>query len=205
MSSGTTACPDCGVANAADHNYCKHCGVPLKVTAVEHEMAGSPAERMRDRYRALCDAYPDNAAAHFNLGRALARQGKGAEAAPHFDRAIQLRPKEPEFTAGFAWFLATDADPRARDGARAVALATQACKQTRDQDARMLGTLAAAYAEVGRFAEAVETSRKAIRVAHASEQEALIPSMEERLNLYERHQPVRESAARDDEPPKPSG
>ena len=58
MSSGTTACPDCGAANAADHNYCKHCGVPLKVASVDHELAGSPAERMRDRYD-LFGSIPD--------------------------------------------------------------------------------------------------------------------------------------------------
>jgi tetratricopeptide (TPR) repeat protein len=89
MSSGTTACPDCGVANAADHNYCKHCGVPLKVTSVDHELAGSPAERMRDRYRALCDAYPDNAAAHFNLGSAYYHLGQVGNAVRAFQRARQ--------------------------------------------------------------------------------------------------------------------
>ena len=34
-------CPECGVENAADHNYCKHCGMPLREVALER---GVPAK-----------------------------------------------------------------------------------------------------------------------------------------------------------------
>jgi protein O-mannosyl-transferase len=137
----------------------------------------------------------DFAKAHFNLGRVLAREGKAAEAAKHFARAIQLRPEDGEFTGGYAWFLATGTDPRERDGPRAVVLAEKACKLTHERDARIVSTLAAAYAEAGRFTDAVDAARRAIRVAHASEQEPLIPDIEQRLQLYESGRPFHESAA----------
>src|SRR5262249_14262730 len=63
---GVTACPECGVGNAADHNYCKHCGLALRVGPSDRELTVSPAEGMRNRYLALVEAYPDNATAHFN-------------------------------------------------------------------------------------------------------------------------------------------
>ena len=148
---------------------------------------------------------PDFAPAQLNLGRVLAHEGRAADAAKHFAKAVQLRPNVAEFAAGYAWFLATSPDPRERDGARAVALAEKACKQTAERDAGVLGTLAAAYAEAGRFADAVETGRRAIRVAHASEQEPLIPNLEQRLRLYENGQPFHESAAVDGKPSEPSG
>ena len=148
---------------------------------------------------------PDFAPAQLNLGRVLAHEGRAADAAKHFAKAVQLRPNVAEFAAGYAWFLATSPDPRERDGARAVALAEKACKQTAERDAGVLGTLAAAYDEAGRFADAVETGRRAIRVAHASEQEPLIPNLEQRLRLYENGQPFHESAAVDGKPSEPSG
>ncbi|MEZ4221834.1 MAG: hypothetical protein R3B13_12955 [Polyangiaceae bacterium] len=53
-----------------------------------------------------------------------------------------------------AWVLATFDDSRLRDGARAVELALEALRRA-PRSAPMMGTLAAAYAEVGSFTEAV--------------------------------------------------
>ena len=54
----------------------------------------------------------------------------------------------------------THLDPKFRDGNEAVILARRAVGLT-PSDPNNLGTLAAAYAEAGRFADAVETARKA--------------------------------------------
>jgi len=42
-------CPGCSVENAADHNYCKHCGTPLRAVDLEREVGTGFAERTRDR------------------------------------------------------------------------------------------------------------------------------------------------------------
>jgi tetratricopeptide (TPR) repeat protein len=94
-SSAMTACPDCGVPNAADHNYCKHCGVALKVASSDRELAATPAERNLERYRALVDAYPDNATAHFNLGSSYYHLGQVGNAIRAFQRAVQLDDAMP--------------------------------------------------------------------------------------------------------------
>ena len=59
-----------------------------------------------------------------------------------------------------AWILAASADPQVRNGPEAVLLAERACKLTDYKKPLLVGTLAAAYAEAGRFPEAVATARK---------------------------------------------
>src|SRR5262249_45886032 len=95
MTSTAMACPDCGVTNAADHNYCKHCGRPLKVVPVDQDLASGPAERARDHFRSLVEAYPDNATAHFNLGVAYYHLGQVGNAVRAFERAVQLDDTMP--------------------------------------------------------------------------------------------------------------
>ena len=68
-------------------------------------------------------------------------------------------------------------------------LAEQACELTQYEDPDKLDTLAAAYAEVGRFADAVATARRALRAADPKSQ--LAGEVRERLALYEAQQPFR--------------
>ena len=56
----------------------------------------------------------------------------------------------------------------------------------------VLGTLAAAYAEVGRFPEAVQTARKALELATQQNKQALARSIQAKLPLYEAGTPFRE-------------
>jgi hypothetical protein len=55
-----------------------------------------------------------------------------------------------------------------------------------------LDTLAATYAEVGRFAEAGSTARQAKAAATAQGQLELARQIEKRLALYEANQPYRD-------------
>lgn len=87
-----------------------------------------------------------------------------------------------------AWLLATSNDPKVRDGAAAVRFATRAAQATEYQDSRILGTLAAAYAEAGEFQRAVETETKAIA---ASERDSERGELTARLKLYQAKQPYR--------------
>ncbi|HVJ26948.1 MAG TPA: hypothetical protein VM493_05370 [Vicinamibacterales bacterium] len=59
-------------------------------------------------------------------------------------------------------------------------------------DWRMLDTLAAAYAESGRFVDAIATIERAIAVARSSEPPA-VDVLASRLPLYRSGQPLRES------------
>jgi len=81
-----------------------------------------------------------------------------------------------------------------RDGTRAVAEATTACRLSRWMDFYHFDTLAAAYAEAGRFEEAIRWQEAAIaRMDHLSTFPAETANdIRARLRLYEHHQPFHE-------------
>jgi hypothetical protein len=71
-----------------------------------------------------------------------------------------------------------------RNGGRAVELARQANGLTGGEIPVVLHTLAAAYAEAGRYSEAVETAQHALRLAQAQSNTALAAALESELKLY---------------------
>src|SRR5215470_16626082 len=89
------ACPECRVENAADHNYCKHCGAPLKALAIEHDLGRGTAERTRDRCLTLLKVDPDAAAVHYNLALAYYHLGSTGNAIRAFERAIECEDTYP--------------------------------------------------------------------------------------------------------------
>jgi tetratricopeptide (TPR) repeat protein len=126
---------------------------------------------------------PD-ATSHRHLGLALFLAGRSAEAVNHYETAIKLNPDSPRALSDFAWLLATTPDTSQRNGARAVALAEQACRLTNYKQPLLIGTLAAAYAETGRFAKAKQTAEKAIALAAAENNPELVKRNQEFLELY---------------------
>ena len=75
------------------------------------------------------------------------------------------------------------------NGALAVRLAQDACRQTQFGYPVFIGTLAAAYAEDGRFDDAISTARRACLLASRQGDSALFQKNEELLALYLKHQP----------------
>ena len=57
---------------------------------------------------------------------------------------------------------------------------------------RLLDTLAAAYAEAGRFEDAVTVSEQALSAARETRQEAGVREIESRLEFYRRGRPYRD-------------
>lgn len=84
--------------------------------------------------------------------------------------------------------LATCSDEKVRDGKRAVDLATKACELEKWKEPNCLDTLAAAYAEAGKFEDAVKWQDKAIDLCTDS---TLIGEFGERLKLYKDKKPYR--------------
>jgi Flp pilus assembly protein TadD len=130
--------------------------------------------------------------AHGQLGASLADQGKLEDAARHYREALRLQPDLPEVLNNLAWLLATANDARLRNGAEAVKVARRACELTHYQQAFMVGTLAAAYAEDGQFEEARGAAQKAITLAEAAGQTELATRNRELLRLYEAGKPCRQ-------------
>jgi Flp pilus assembly protein TadD len=90
-----------------------------------------------------------------------------------------------------AWILATSPLDAVRNGARAVDFARQANQIARGQDPNVLSTLAAAYAEAGRFTDAITAAQEALRLATARNDTALINDLRLQLGCYQRGSPFR--------------
>ena len=74
-----------------------------------------------------------------------------------------------------------------RNGAEAVELAQWAVELSHGHEPIPLNTLAAAYAQAGRFAEATETARKALDLATRQKDQAFADSIKSKIALYEAH------------------
>lgn len=136
---------------------------------------------------------PGVAKFHSDLAHALWKADRREEARASYQAALRADPNWPRVAAGQAWRWATDADPRARNGAAAVDLAQQVCEATDDPAPALLDILAAAYAEAGRFDEAQATARQALSRAGGTAPEQA-RRIEARLHGYEQRQPFHAAA-----------
>jgi Flp pilus assembly protein TadD len=144
-----------------------------------------------DQFLAALKVEPENALAHLNLANALNQQGRTAEAIGHYRVALELDAAWPEALNRLACVLATHQDARFRDGARAVRLAEKANELTDHSQPALLNTLAAAYAEAGRFDQAVATEQRALQITLASAHRGLSPQIRNCLLLYQSGRPYR--------------
>jgi tetratricopeptide (TPR) repeat protein len=131
---------------------------------------------------------PDDWRAFRGRADAYLNLGKQAPAVADYEKAIKLEPKEQGVLNNLAWLLATSPDAKLRDGKRAVQLATQACERSHYKLAYILSTLAAAYAETGDFAKAIQWSSKAVEIGDQDHDD----SLKKELQSYKAGKPWRE-------------
>jgi tetratricopeptide (TPR) repeat protein len=145
-------------------------------------------------YDAAADmgANPDDYIVHLNLADALTHLGREPEAVSHLNEALRIKPDSTEAMNNLAWLLATSPDTNVRDGKRAVALAERACTLTDFKQTIFVGTLAAAYAEAGRFDDAMAMAEKACALATVAGETDWLKKNQELLNLYQNHQTYRD-------------
>ena len=116
------------------------------------------------------------------------------EAINHYHRVLELDANSAPALNNLAWWLATASDPGLRNGKEAVLLAERACQLTQNKEAPLVDTLAAAYAEAGRFDEAVATAQKARVLALAQGQKEIAAKNEQLLELYKSGRAYHQSA-----------
>jgi protein O-mannosyl-transferase len=134
---------------------------------------------------------PNDADAHTSLGNAFLRQGSFKEAIAQYEMAVALAPEDPHSRNNIAWTLATSSDNSIRDGAKAVGFAQQAVALSGGREPQFLRTLGAAYAETGRFTEAIVAARQAAATANMQGKRRLATSLEKDLLLYRANLPLR--------------
>ena len=130
---------------------------------------------------------PDYAEAHNDLGFVLASQGKLSEAIQHYEHALELKPDYVEALNNLAYLLATSPDVSLRNAVRSIALSQHANQLTGGRNPVVLGTLAAAYGEGGRYHDAVDVVTRAIEQAAAAGNSSLVNTLESNLQLYKAH------------------
>jgi protein O-mannosyl-transferase len=146
--------------------------------------------------RNALEAKPTYTEAHYNLGNALLQKGEVDEAIVQFQEVLANQPASVEARralAGIAWRMATASNPSQRNGTKAIGLATQADQLEGDRNPMTTAILAAAYAEGGRFDQAVTAARRALELATAQKNAAMVAAIEAQLRCYESGNPFRDT------------
>jgi len=112
-------------------------------------------------------------------GICYGKKSRYEEAIADFTKALEKKPHYLTYN-GLAWIFATSKNKKYRNGTRALELAQKAVQISRK--ANSLDTLAAAYAEAGRFKEALETQEEALDLLR---KQGSVPK--EDLARYDRH------------------
>lgn len=142
--------------------------------------------------------------AHYDLGNILLATGHPSEAIAHYERVIQLEPGFAKAYNNLAWILATCPAASVRNGDRAVEFARLANQLSSSSVPGIIGTLAAAYAEAGRFTEAAASAQQALRLAVAANDQATADDLRRQLSLYQKGLPFRDptQAGQSGKPPR---
>jgi tetratricopeptide (TPR) repeat protein len=149
-------------------------------------------------YRQAIKASPRSADDYVNLGLAYFQKGQSKEAVDAWEQALALKPDQASVQNNLAWLLATVPEAGLRNGAKAVGLAEQARQLSGGANPVVLQTLAAAYAETGRYGEAAATARRALELAEAQKDGDLAGRLQDQIKLYMAGKPLREA-------PRPAG
>jgi tetratricopeptide (TPR) repeat protein len=156
--------------------------------------SGAPAEGVALLERALA-LEPDVAGGRFAHAVALERAGRLGEAEAEYRRALDDEPGARASRLHLARLLSVAPDASLRDGAQAVALCDEACRESPCDSAQELDTCAMAAMEAGRVDDAVAKARAALDVARARGDSALAVKIEARLAGYLRGEPARMRAS----------
>ncbi len=134
---------------------------------------------------------PKLSRAYLDKGRTYRRMRDYSHAEACLLEALNCDPNEPYAYNGLAWLWATCPVQGFRHGPKAVEYATKANNLTSSKDPYVLDTLAAAYAEVGQYDEAVQWLKKALQNPELLEPDDLEKD-KKALTLYQAHKPFRD-------------
>ena len=139
---------------------------------------------------------PNDPRPYYLMGKALrgSCRRQSAKAITEFETALRNDPNDFQSLTFLARVLASDENPQVRDGARAVAFAEKANALTEGKQPFVLGSLAMAYAEAGRFDEARRSVGEALRLAATNTE--TFSNLQTQLSLYQTNRPYRETFAR---------
>jgi tetratricopeptide (TPR) repeat protein len=153
---------------------------------------GQTGEAIAGFSRAL-ELSPGFARAYAGLGGAYMQAGRAADAVGAYESATGAQPGNAVLLANLSWILATCPDGSVRNGSRAVELAEQAARLTGGRSPDVLKALAAAYAEAGRFADAIAAARQALELPAAQARPGFLSEVRAELGGFEAGTAVRDA------------
>ena len=151
-------------------------------------LAGRLADAAAE-FERVVEADPASDQAWMGRGVALIQLGRHREARDWLDRAQLVHPGHTLLTNLLVRVLAAAPDARARDGERALALANERLRG--DTSIETYESLAMAYAEAGRYDEAVTWQQRAIGAAQQAGQAPRVRSLAANLDRYRQGRPSR--------------
>ncbi len=141
-------------------------------------------------FAAAISSRPDDSGAYKGEALALLLAGRHLEARGRLERAASRFPDDGEVALMLARLLATAPAPRVRKGDRALQIALSLWQS---QESVANGeTVAMAYAELGRFDEAIEWQARMVETARTADADpAVLAQAEARLADYQQGRPAR--------------
>jgi tetratricopeptide (TPR) repeat protein len=167
---------------------------PLKthsLLARTRSKMGQPNQAIK-HYQQVVTIDPHRDVLRLEFAVVLRNAGRVKEAIEQYQWLLKNSPQLLPAANNLAWLFATYPDPQIRNGPEAIRLATQICRDTQFQQATYLDTLAAAYAESGRFSDAVATAHRALERAESGRHTAMAHEIRVRIKLYEQRSAYRD-------------
>ncbi|PYK56643.1 MAG: hypothetical protein DME47_01615, partial [Verrucomicrobia bacterium] len=137
---------------------------------------------------------PNNIGARNTFGVLLVQKHQMRAAVEQWEAALALNPNNGNAQSNLAWVFATAPDASLRNGTRAVELAERALKLAGGINPILYRTLAAAYAESGRFDDAIATAERGREFAEREGNRELADEFVAVLDRYRQHQPMRDAS-----------
>jgi protein O-mannosyl-transferase len=160
---------------------------------------GDTAEAIA-QWRKSLELQPEDVQVRDQLGQALGQLGHLSEAMTEWRKSLEYDPDDANALNNLAWVLAAAPEPGLRDGPKALEFAQRATRMSRERNALIFRTLAAAYAENGLFPDAIAAAKRGSQLASEQKNAALRDELDRNVQLYETGIPFRDSGLHDSAP-----
>jgi tetratricopeptide (TPR) repeat protein len=154
---------------------------------------GDAVNAVRHFQRALA-ATPRKIPIQLELGKYLVELRRWNDAEKHWQKALQASPGNIDFTGLYALLLAACPDASIRNGKKALEMSARIMplkKQTFEQDIRCATAIAAAYAEMGQYDNALSVAREYLQLSDYYGKTDYVGQMQAFVKLFESRKPYR--------------